>query len=65
MREFISSAAKNAVTNGPLRLLQRTNLKAFGNPRYKRIHFSKNTHELSAPLFFVGIGSAIVNQWSE
>ena len=42
MREFIFSAAKSVVTNGPLTLPQRTNLKAFSNPRYKRIHLLKN-----------------------
>jgi hypothetical protein len=64
MREFISSAAKNAVTNGPLTLLQRTNLKAFSNRRYKRIHFSKDVRSFGSA-FFVGIGFASVNPWGE
>jgi len=61
MRAFISSAAKNAVTNGPLTLLQRTNLKAFHSPQYETIHFSKNTAELRLR-FFVGIGFALLNK---
>jgi hypothetical protein len=52
MREFISSAAKNALPNGPLRLLQRTNLSTFSNPRYKRILSSKLTVGFGSTFFF-------------